>query len=147
MRRVDSVFNAFEKNRGFSIMKRRRVHPEELEETPPRERPEEAASTTGSGSIKGSGRYRHQSQRVRTLSRGVEAARKGTPHNVRFDSPFLIGERVQSAKMNSFIEKTGNDISDEDARFYSEEDKKRFGCVKLGSGRLCSSNSRRAWSR
>ena len=34
-------------------------------------------------STEGSSRYRHQSQRVRTLSRGLEAAREGTPHNVR----------------------------------------------------------------
>ena len=48
---------------------------------------------------------------MRTLSRGVEAAREGTPQNVRFDTPFLTGERVQSVKMNFSIEKTGNYIS------------------------------------
>ena len=79
MRRVDSVFSAFEKTGGFFSIKRRRVHPGELEETPRRERPDEAASTTGSGSIGGSARYRDHSQRVRTLSRGVEAAKEGTP--------------------------------------------------------------------
>ena len=61
---------------------------------------------------------------MRTLSRGVEAAREGTPQNVRFDTPFLTGERVQSVKMNFFIEKTGNDIFEEDAQFYSEEEPK-----------------------
>ena len=35
---------------------------------------------------------------MRTLSRGVEAAREGTPQNVRFDNPFLTVERVRSAK-------------------------------------------------
>ena len=64
--------------------------------------------STGSGSTEGSAKHRHQSQRVRTLSKGVEAAREGTPQNVRFDTPFLTGERVQSVKMNFFIEKTGN---------------------------------------
>ena len=59
---------------------------------------------------------------MRTLSRGVGAAREGTPQNVRFDTPFITGERVQSVKMNFFIEKTGNNIS-EDAQ-YSEEYKK-----------------------
>ena len=58
------------------------------EETPRRERPEEAASR----------RYPHPSQRVRALSRGVKAAREGTPQNVRFNTPFLTGERVQSVK-------------------------------------------------
>ena len=47
-------------------------------------------------------------------------AREGTPQNVRFDTPFITGERVQSVKMNFFIEKTGNNISEEDAQ-YSEE--------------------------
>ena len=84
------------------------------EETPRRERPEEASSTTGSGSTEGSAKHWHQSQRVRTLSRGVEAARAGTPQNVSFDTPFLTDERVQSVKMNFFIEKTGNNISEED---------------------------------
>ena len=60
---------------------------------------------------------------MRTLSRGVEAAREGTPQNVRFDTPLITGERVQSIKMNFFIEKTGNNISEEDAQ-YSEEYKK-----------------------
>ena len=54
----------------------------------------------------------------------MEAAREGTPQNVRFDTPFLTGERVQSVKMNFYIKKTGNDIPEEDAQFYSEEDDK-----------------------
>ena len=78
----------------------------------------------GSGSTEGSARYRHQSQRVRTLRRVAEAAREGTPQNVRFDTPFLTCERLQSIKINFFIEKTGNDISEEDAQLYSEEDEK-----------------------
>ena len=122
MRRVDSVFSALKKLGFFSSIKRQRVHPGELEETPRRERPEEAVSTTGSESTEGSAKHRHQRQHVRTLSRGVEAAREGTPQNVRFDTPFLTGERVQSVKMNFFIEKAGNDISEEDAQFYSEKD-------------------------
>ena len=60
----------------------------------------------------------------RTLSRGVEVAREGTPQNVRFGTPFITGERVQSVKMNFSIEKTGNDISEHNAQFYSEEDAK-----------------------
>ena len=125
MRRVDSVFSAFGKFEDFSSIKRRRVHPEELEETPKRERLEEAASTTGSGNSEGNARYRHQNQRVRTLSRGVEAARGGTQQNVSFDTPFLTGERVQSVKINFSVEKTGNDIvSENGAQFYSEEDAK-----------------------
>ena len=39
---------------------------------------------------------------------------------MRFDTPFLTGERVQSVKMNFFIEKTGNNISEDDAQFYCE---------------------------
>ena len=38
----------------------------------------------------------------RTLSRGVEVAREGTPQSVSFDTPFQTGERVQSVKMNFF---------------------------------------------
>ena len=56
---------------------------------------------------------------MRTLSRGVEAAREGTPQNVRFDSPFITDERAQSVKMDFFIKKTENNIF-EDAQ-YSEE--------------------------
>ena len=56
------------------------------------------------------------------LSRGVGAAKDGTPQNVRFDTSFITGERVQWVKMNFFIENTGNNIS-EDAQ-YSEEHKK-----------------------
>ena len=74
--------------------------------------------------LPGSRRYRHQSQRVRTLSRGVEAAREGTPQNVRFDTPFITGARVLSVEMNFFIGKTGNDISEDDVQFCSEEDAK-----------------------
>ena len=118
------MFLVLSKNSGGFSIKRRRLHPEELEETPRRDCREEAASTTGSGSTEGGARYRHQSQRVRTLSRGVEAAREGTPQKVSFDTPFLTGKRVQSAKMNFSIEKTGNDISEDDAQFYSEEDAK-----------------------
>ena len=83
----------------------------------------------------------------RTLSRGMEAARESTPHKVSFDTPFLTGERVQSVKMKFSIEETGNDISRDDAHYYSEEDAKWSGCVRLGSGRLCRSNFRRAWRR
>ena len=79
---------------------------------------------------------------MRKLSRGLEAAREGTPQNVRFDTPFITGEKEQSVKMKFFIEKTGNKTS-EDAQ-YSEEYEKWYGCVKQGSGRLCSLNSRRA---
>ena len=79
------------------------------EETPRRERPEEAASTTGS-------KHRHQSQRVKTLSRGLKAARERTPKNMRFDTPFITGERVQSVKMIFFTEKTENNISEEDEK-------------------------------
>ena len=39
----------------------------------------------------------------RTLSRGVEAAREGTPQSVSFDTPFQTGEREISVKMNFFI--------------------------------------------
>ena len=53
----------------------------------------------------------------------MEAAREGTPQKVRFDTPFITDERVQPVKMNFFIEKTGNNISEEDAQ-YSEEYKK-----------------------
>ena len=53
----------------------------------------------------------------------MEAAKKGTPQNVGFDTPFLTGERVQSVRMNFSIEKTGNDISGDD-HYYSEEDAK-----------------------
>ena len=131
----------------FSSIKRRRVYPGELGETPRREPPKEAASTTGSRSTERSARYRHQSQRIMALSRRVEAAKKGTPQNVGFDTPFLTGERVQSVKMNFSIEKTGNDISGDDHCYSEEEIQKWCGCVKLGSGCLCSSNSRRAWRR
>ena len=58
---------------------------------------------------------------MRTLSRESEAAREGTPQNVRFETPFITGERVQSLKMNFFTEKAGTDISEEDAQFFSEE--------------------------
>ena len=75
-----------------------------------------AVSTTGPASAEGSAKHRHESQRVRTLSRGLEAVREGTPQNVRFDTSFVTGERVQSVKMNCFIEKTGNDISEEDEK-------------------------------
>ena len=79
-------------------------------------------SPPGFESTEGSAQHRHQGQRVRTLRRRVEAAREGTPQNVRFHTPFLTGERVQSVTMYFFIEKTGNDISEEDAQFYSKED-------------------------
>ena len=58
---------------------------------------------------------------MRTLSRGLEAAREGTPPKMKFDSPFITSERVQSLKMNFFTEKTGNNVSEEDAQFYSEK--------------------------
>ena len=60
---------------------------------------------------------------MRTLSRRLGATREGTPQNVRFDTPFITGERVQSVKANFFIEKIGNNISEEDAQ-YTEEYKK-----------------------
>ena len=49
----------------------------------------------------------------RTLSRAVEAATEGTPQNVSFDSPFLIGKRVLSVKMKFFIEKGRNALNRE----------------------------------
>ena len=58
---------------------------------------------------------------MRTLSKGLEAVRQGTPQKVRFDAPFITGERVQLLKMNFFTEKTENNISEENAQFYSEE--------------------------
>ena len=64
----------------------------------------------------------------RTLSRGVET-RQGTLQNVSLDTPFQIGERVLSVKMN-FIEKGGNAInreettSGDDVHNWSEEDAK-----------------------
>ena len=54
---------------------------------------------------------------MRTLSRGVEAVKKGTPQNVRLKTPFLTSERVQSVKMNFFIEKTRNNTSG-DGHYY-----------------------------
>ena len=48
---------------------------------------------------------------------------------MRFDTPFITGERVQPVKMFFFIEKTGNNSSEKDAQ-YSEEFKKYCGCVK-----------------
>ena len=42
---------------------------------------------------------------------------------MRFYTPFITGERVQSVKINFFIEKTGNNSFEEDAQ-YSEEYKK-----------------------
>ena len=131
MRRVDSVFSVFEK--GFSTIKRRRVHPEELER---RHREESARKRKQVIPVlqapRGVPKYRHQSQRVRTLSRGLEAAREYTPQNVRSDTPFITSETVQSVKMKFFIEKTGSNFSEKDAQ-YSEEYKKRRGCVKPGS--------------
>ena len=50
-------------------------------------------------------------------------ARDGTPQNVRFDTPFITGERVQSVKRNFFIEKTGNNISEEDTQCSEEYEK------------------------
>ena len=44
-------------------------------------------------------------------------SQRGHPTDVRFESPFLTGERVQSVKMNFFIEKTGNNISKEVLNF------------------------------
>ena len=35
----------------------------------------------------------------------MEAVREGTPQNVSFDTPFQIGERVRSVKMNFFIDR------------------------------------------
>ena len=49
-------------------------------------------------------------------------AREGTPQNVRFDTPSITGERVQSVKMN-FIEKTGKTISEEDAQYFEGYEK------------------------
>ena len=52
--------------------------------------------------------------------KGVEAAREYIPQNVRFDTPFTTGERVQSVEMNFFLEKTGNNSSKEDAQYFEE---------------------------
>ena len=57
---------------------------------------------------------------MRTLRRGLEAARECTPQNVRFNTPFITGERVQSVKMNFFKEKIGNNIFEEDAQCSEE---------------------------
>ena len=94
------LFLVLPKNSGFYKYQETKTSSREAgEEIPRRERPEEAASTTtGSGSTERSAKYWHESQRVKTLSRGVKAAREGTPQNVRFDTPFLTGERVQSVK-------------------------------------------------
>ena len=66
---------------------------------------------------------------MRTLSRGVEAAREGTPRNVRFDTPFKTGERVLSVKMNFFqhgenATNTEESISGDDVHYWSEVDNK-----------------------
>ena len=45
---------------------------------------------------------------------------QGGHPTVREITPFITGERVHSIKMNFFIEKTKNNISEEDAQ-YSEE--------------------------
>ena len=39
---------------------------------------------------------------------------------MRFDTPFITGERVESVKMNFFIGKTGKNISKEDAQYCEE---------------------------
>ena len=56
----------------------------------------------------------------------------------------MTGERVHSIKMNCFIKKTENNISEEDAPYSERSVTKCYGCVKQGSGHLCSLNSRRA---
>ena len=120
MRRVDIVFRAFEKIGGFRAsrdeafsQKSWRRHLEESARRRQQALPVLEAPRGG----------RDTGTRVsgkRALSRGVGAAREGAPQNVSFDTPFLIGERVQSVRMNFSIEKTGNDSSEDDAQFYSE---------------------------
>ena len=64
----------------FSIRRRRVHHPEELEKTPIKRAPWGGSKYYRlSASIEGSAKHRHQSQRVRTLSRGLEAASESTP--------------------------------------------------------------------
>ena len=64
---------------------------------------------------------------IRTLGRGVEAARKGTPHNVSFDTPFQTVKEDYGFKM-SFFEQgddaMNSDVSGDDAHYCSEEDRK-----------------------
>ena len=60
---------------------------------------------------------------MRTLGRGLEAASEGTPENVRFDTPFITGERLHSIKIKCFIEKTENNLSEEDAQYSDEYEK------------------------
>ena len=66
----------------------------------------------------------------RTPNRAVEEAKEDTPQNVSFDTPFEIGERVLSVKMNFFIEKDGNALNRKEtvfgdgAHYWSDEDTK-----------------------
>ena len=53
----------------------------------------------------------------RTLRRGGEAARKGTPKSVSFDTPFQTGDRELSVKMNFFIEQGVNAMNPEEVMF------------------------------
>ena len=64
---------------GVLSIKRRRVHPEELEEILRRERSEEAASTTGSGNTEESAKYRHQSQRQEDAEKKIGGSQGGHP--------------------------------------------------------------------
>ena len=61
---------------------------------------------------------------IRTLGRGVEAARKGTPHNVSFDTPFQTVKEDYGFKM-SFFEQgddaMNSDVSGDDAHYCSAE--------------------------
>ena len=61
---------------------------------------------------------------MRTLSRGLEAASEGPKG--REITPFTTGERVHSIKMNCFIEKTENNISEEDAQYSEEYEKMQW---------------------
>ena len=64
----------------------------------------------------------------RALSRGVEAAREGTPQSVSFDSPFQTGERELSVKIKFFIEQDENVINPKETipgtDVFSEEERK-----------------------
>ena len=77
MRRVD-YFSCFQ-NSGFLSIKKRRVHPKELEGIPIKRAPEEAASTTGSGSTEESAKYRHQNQRQEDAEQTSGGSQGGHP--------------------------------------------------------------------
>ena len=145
VRRVDSVFSAFGKFEGFRASK-----------------DEEFIQKAGGDNEKrppggGSKYYRFWKHREECEIPAPEPAREnaekrsggsrgGHPTERELDTLFLTGKRVQSVKMNFFIEKGGDVISEDDAHYCPEEDAKMiWRCVRLGSGPSCSSNSRRAW--